>query len=792
MFSAAVRSRLGRVAAPLSRDASANTVDAQSPERPKWVVYSLMLAHPLAINTISFFILSLLAFRQNSHYLFHGLDGRFEVSLLTQSALFVPPILGLTNDFIHGLGNVWFPLNAALIPAYVLAQGEPGQFTNFALAYAICATELFLATYVAGRAAGCSRTIALAAGWILALLVFQYVGWNKIPSTFRAFPHYATMAAVSTLVAAAILHIGSASGRKAAILATLCFLGVTYIVLAAPAVLILPAPQLAVFGIVSLFSASSRRDVFLKLAILAAVPLAGLALGYFHFVAGLVFYTAADVFKGLSIRPAGLNEVSMLFWSPIWPLSVQNVFTVERTFTASGILGALWAVYCSPSTMRMTAIAFLSVVFVYIAIGILHVHYDFWFGPALWYFEGFLFPYHAIFAAFLAFEIFGFVIRLLALLLRSDRYDFWTLSRDGLCWTLLIAFVPWAYVRHEQQIADPPNLPYFAPYPQSATPITTILKSEGALTPGGPFRGRVATMTGRTFPTSTNVDVVGLWGIPSVLSMRATGNSHDAAGLWQDSIPTLLEYNPLMTPPYFAFARTFFTEPADLQIRNLVAMRRIEPRLLAAIGVRFVITDMPSDGLRLRQKIDVPVTQDELNELGVRTKIPSFSLYLYEVSGSNIGQYSPTRVRVVRNASDMLESLAEPTLDPANTLIVDKDIHVRLVPAILREFLVERGQFRVRADSSDRSVLLLPMEFSRCLRVANRGSGASPVKLFRADLLLTGVLFEKTLDAVIDYRTGPLGGARCRLDDAKDMAALAIKDAFKRHLDLVPERMNIN
>ena len=222
-----------------------------------WTMPVKLLAHPLTINVISFFLLSLTAFRHNSLYLFHGLDGRFEVSLVTQSALFVPPILGLTNDFIHGLGNVWFPLNAMLIPGYMLAQSTPGEFTNFALTYAICATELFVATYLAARLAGCSTAVALFASWLLALLVFQYVGWNKIPSTFRAFPHYATIAAVSTLVSAAILQISRASAAKAALLATLSFLGISFIVLAAPAHLLLAVPQFAVFAVVA------RRVAFL-------------------------------------------------------------------------------------------------------------------------------------------------------------------------------------------------------------------------------------------------------------------------------------------------------------------------------------------------------------------------------------------------------------------------------------------------------------------------------------------------------------------------------------------------
>jgi len=69
----------------------------------------LLLAGPISVHLVSFFFLSLTSFRTYREYLFDaftGRDGSFEVSLITQSSLFVPPILGLTNDFIHGLGNI--------------------------------------------------------------------------------------------------------------------------------------------------------------------------------------------------------------------------------------------------------------------------------------------------------------------------------------------------------------------------------------------------------------------------------------------------------------------------------------------------------------------------------------------------------------------------------------------------------------------------------------------------------------------------------------------------------------
>jgi len=139
---------------------------------------------------LSVFLLSLLAFRGNSRFLFYGLDGRFEVSVITQISLFAPPLLAYTNDFIHGLGNVWFTVNPWFIPAYFLSLSEPGVFTNFALAYAICAAELFVGTYLAARLVGMSRAVALIAAWTLTLLAFQYVGWRfdrigPLPAAYR-------------------------------------------------------------------------------------------------------------------------------------------------------------------------------------------------------------------------------------------------------------------------------------------------------------------------------------------------------------------------------------------------------------------------------------------------------------------------------------------------------------------------------------------------------------------------------------------------------------------------------
>jgi hypothetical protein len=736
---------------------------------------------------VSFFLLSLLAFRENSRLLFYGLDGRFEVSLVTQLTRFVAPQLALTSDFIHGLGNISFPFNPWLIPAYVASLAEPGVFTNFPLAYAICATELFVATYAAARLAGFSRVVGLIAAWTLPLLAFQYVGWNKVPTTFRAFPHYATIAGMAAVAAGSLLRLRDTERWRALAIAGLVFLGISYIVIVAPTLLILVAPPLAGFGMVALCGARDRRDLLFRAGLMATVAAGCLALGYAHFLAGLVTYTAADVFRELGLRRVGLQEVSMLFWNPLLPPSTSRVLKIERVFVALGLLGGAWAAWRCAGVKRAAAAAFLGVASLYLAVGLLHTYHYFWFGPPLWYFEGFLLPYHAIFAAFLVTEAGRGLVMASARglgIVQHDQGRAPTLAALLLPW--IIAMAPWPYIQYAHSRSDPPDLRYYEPHPQPETPITRILKDETALSPGSRFRGRVAGLTGRIFPTSANVSTETLWFTPNLAAMFATGNTHDAAGLWQDSVPTLLEPNPLMTPAYFAFTRLFFTEPGDVQIRNWVAMRRIDPRLLAAVGVRFVVTDAEVDGLRPREMLPVSIAESRLERAGLPARLGRFVLYLYELPDVNVGQYSPTETRLLATAADTVDALADSRTDLSRTLLASESMPGPLSPATLHEFVIERGAFRVRAASDGRSVLVLPLEFSRCLHLASRGEPAPSVRLFRADLLLTGVLFERTLDATLVYRTGPLVDSRCRLRDRADMEAIGMQHVFERRPQFAP------
>ena len=83
----------------------------------------------------------------------------------------------------------------------------------------------------------------------------------------------------------------------------------------------------------------------------------------------------------------------------------------------------------------------------------------------------------------------------------------------------------------------------------------------------------------------------------------------------------------------------------------------------------------------------------------------------------------------------------------------------------------ERGAIRVQAESRGRSLLLLPVQYSRCLMP----SEPLTAKLLPANLVQTAVLFQGNIDLRIHIEYG-LFRPGCRKRDLTDLAELGIVD----------------
>jgi hypothetical protein len=752
-----------------------------TPSRIHWKAIRSVSLHPLTVNFVVFFVLSFIVFRRNNEFLFYGIDGRFETTLIQQFFQFSPSLFGFAGDALRGLGNMAFPVNPYWIPGYILAITWPNEYWNFALTYAINSSELFIAAYVIARLIQLPSLVGILAAWITPLVIMPYFGFGLVPHTAAAFPHYGTLLAATSILAAILAAVNPRTHLHSMLWA-LIFVGcVGYLVAIAPAVLMLGAPLIAVVIIVSLISAKTRRELVLKSLTFGLIAVTCLA-AYGPYLAGLFLDTAANFFRGLSVRPAILQEVSMIFWAQ---------FPAGRILIIGGMTGALIIARFGNGRMQTTAIGLLVTESLLLGIGVLQFVWPFWFGPALWYFEGFLYLYFAIFfiaGLYTVARLFGLSLVAFVPLLKIHPSAF----ASSLTWHVVgfsIAAVATAFVlsRGTTGTAGPGYIPIV----QAETAITKILKDEISLKSERQFRGRVADFVGRSLPENNNFNI---WNFLRFFALRSTGNMHVGPGLWQDAIPTLTEYSPHMTPAYFAFIRRFFTLADDIQTRNLVQMRNIEPRLLAATGVRFVVTDAEFEGAALlRTQIPIQVSDSLMSEFYAPEEFRNhkFALHLYEIPAPNVGDYSPTVALLVKDAAKALNLLGSSAFDPKHTVVTHEAIADDLKPAKLQQFSVGRGHFRVRATSPGRSLLLLPIEFSSCLRITNVGanpdSGQNAPRLIRADLLLTGLLFRRSVDVTVGYFTGPFSNSFCRLKDRKEFQALAISNAFGDRPEFLPK-----
>jgi hypothetical protein len=716
----------------------------------------------------------------NSLAIFFGWDPTSMLAFLGERHRFSDILFGLGSDPIKGLGNIAFTVNQNWFPSLVLSK-DPSGAVDGPLAFAIAATELFAATVLCGRLNGFAIGPSIAAGWLITVTTWQLFGLPTIVTIWFFFPGYAEVLAVLTVMVSTIFHLGKGPVWRSVLLAGGIFLGLTHTLLAEPTLLVLTLPILGMITVAKLLS-SGRREMLTIFLCWVGIGLTALTLGYVHYLAGLLTYSAAAQFPDLSKRPLTLysGQVSLLLWTPIQSISTSVIFSPERMMVGGGLLGCLVAVWLGSARQRELALSVAFAEAVLIAVGVSNYWLDYWFGPSIWYFEAYLFPYFALYICFLLLVpliiVWRVVLRAISVTFQRRIVMFANFA-TGLVLPLAIGLYARA-IGPTVQAASQENPAFLlaSPLPQSESAITRILKSEIKLSPDQPFRGRVAVMTGRIFPEKREWQH---YANVHYLVYLATGNLHDGPGLWQDDVPTLMESNTLITPASFAFLRAFLTNPDDSQFRNIIGMRRIDPRILKTIGVRFVITDLPISGATLRAQIPIPVLPKARELLGFsyRGDLNRFDLYLYELDGVNLGQFSPTETKLAPDANQALGYLADGKIALDHTVVVGEQLSGPLTEAKLEQFTIGRDRYHVRASSAGRSILLLPIEFSRCLKISD-AAGRAP-RLVRADLMLTGILFEKQIDAQISFHTGPFHSPGCRLDDLADSNRMGMRDAFQ-------------
>jgi hypothetical protein len=293
--------------------------------------------------------------------------------------------------------------------------------------------------------------------------------------------------------------------------------------------------------------------------------------------------------------------------------------------------------------------------------------------------------------------------------------------------------------------------------------LRDYLRAETAVDPGKPFRGYVATiwtdedgnmrkagMSEATFNSGERY-----------YHARAYFSAHfgeifTTTDFWEQSIPTFEEYAEWITSAAQAFATRFLATP-DINVwSNYLQAYTIKPQIMAALGVRFIVTDaksVPNASLRISAK-----------SLDARADVNVF-----ELVNPNLGTYSPLQLVTVKSI-DALAAAIENGAKLTDVAFVTADLPPVSSRAHDVRITVERGGVHITGESEGPAYLLVPIQFSHCLHII----GDTPAEIMRANLVQSLVSFSGHLDVSIQFRFGLFEHNACRVQDGRDMRAFGV------------------
>lgn len=657
-------------------------------------------------------------------------------AMVDYDALWRTPVFSIPGNALYQF-DMRLPVTTHLMPALGLSELFPAPW-RVTVTYGALFAGAMLLFWCVGATFGLSALLRAIFAGLVALLAVIPIGIDKIVWLFPV-NFFTTQSLLATywgeapmLALATVLAFYWTGGFASAIrnaLAALAFaLGSFLAVFAYPAGAVYFVPIIAVYCAVFVLTSRARSETVWKLAAGAAVGALMLALNVPRFFENLYGYTFGSFFFE-QVRAPTPGLIADTFMIASRGVDLRAVFVFFVAMAATIVLAAR-----GTGPVRRFAIGILaseaiivlaSLVNAFTARAPLLFSYAETAHAALWG------SFFVLVAMAVATMIDG---RIAALPFASHRYKLYGAVLAAVL-ALFVAF-------------SPP--PLVLDYPPKPPPALAALQRDLALAPGAPFRGRVAAIYSRK------------GGVPfeaKALDYRATFGSDFFSDLLPLGIPSLNQSQTWTSPVTFAVLHRFFAGESDSFDKNFFWLDRVDVKVARLLGVRAVVTDAEIGGATLA---------DTLSRDG-RT------LRIYRLDDVNLGQYSPTRVVRVQKAAEAIARMAADSFDPKLDAVVEEGMPPGLTPAQSVSVTVETGpRLRVRATSPGRSLIVLPFEFSHCLRL----SGAANARLLPVNLQQLGVLFENEADIAIEYRYGVFDST-CRGTDLARAHALDLKAIVK-------------
>ncbi len=707
----------------------------------------------LAANGVSLLVLSLIMFRLQAPVTYFRWDGTFILSIVKSQAEWMRGFGPFALDFLRGIGGISLPLNTQLMPGFVVGLMAGDGDWLAAVSATWFAAEFAIATVLLGRMLNFPMPSAVAAAWIGLLGCLPY--FVLVPAIWILWgnPPFLSEIAWTMVALTLFLAIGRGSRASAIGCAAGLLLTLIYLTLFIPLHALLFLPVLGYFGIVAMTMASNRREFRHKV-----------------FAAGIIVPVYL-IILGPWLVGLFLGAKTTLFWSELYTPKVTWHWAsllledpVNRpagvVLLLAAILGGVLTVFTGDRQLKRFAIGYLAFVALLWSItGFLVLTQHPWPGPTVSYLDWMIYPLHALFAARCVY----------CPLLAAIRARWWRSAVPALIMAVAV-FAPWTALA----VWSPPYplYKYGIPFrwPPLRTPVVNFLEREIALHPDQPFRGRVVNLAGGQWKAEYPQIPIELTQVPFIsqnyydaMVASILGNDHREYGFWFYDIPTLENSNHLSSPFFHFLVSRFLMPKGVLYTRPHETATVFNEKVLAQLGVRYVLTEQSLPGR-------VPALTIELDA--------HHRQYLYELTNPNVAGRGVVRVTTARTARQALERLRSPDYDfEKEAVLFDALPKTELVPVSHSELIVHRGFLTVSAAAPGPALLVLPVEYSRCLDFTWLSAGSEPPRAFRADLDETAILFSDRLRARIAFRTSPLVNPTCRLRDLQDARDLDLGGA---------------
>lgn len=635
--------------------------------------------------------------------------------------------LSLRSDLLFGAGGLQGGFLFWLDPVSVFAS-IGGSIYNHFFAGVICSILIFALTAKffdllqistkTGRFAATLTSVSTVWGYSVALVDNELYGH---------VPQYASLMIVSLAILCCFLNIDGKNLRRDVISAIGFVISVLYLLTALTHLLVTALPLLMVTGFTSLIGLYKSRQIsaIIRRLVLSVVTLLVLILlGAPKYLTGFYRYTAA-------------SEMPLTVYSQpqIWPPHKFLFETYFPTPSAEGnhyfqaICFLVTAIFLARGLFKKSLRTDMWFCIVLVALFLLFYRlwqttWNFESGPRISYFIWMLSPIYAFAVA----SAFTDLAQNLKSKFQIENLNVKSPKAVAICLFvgLLFAASPLTSIRF--LLREPPARAL------EDLSVSSVIASRVSLASEKAFRGRVAyVMQEPDYPQN--------------IASR---------------IPLLNEYSHTLSPTAYVFYERFILDDDSPQLRNRFILGLNNFKIYRMSGVRYLVVPKTRFDLNKKRIVGEGLEPIKLDDQNV----------LLDLGEPNLGSYSPTKVEIAETFAETFDLIESSSFAATEKVVLNERISGPFVTAKKSRLSIVNGDLSIVAESLGRSIILLPVEFSSCLRIEGARARVDDATLFRANGFLTAIVFDQQIDAKVVFRNGIFDNPGCRKIDLSEFRTL--------------------